>query len=90
MLPDAVLQVRDRSGNRSAAAIGAVLARDARIEIHEGLVTLRALMLRCDAAVTAGGIRLIELAVTATVTVAVWLVANQESNLRASRLTGRY
>lgn len=64
---------------------GAVLRRAVAevpgVHFHEGRVSLRALMLEADLAVTAGGVTLLELAATATPTVGVCVAHNQMANL---------
>lgn len=81
-VPGAVLDVVVGPVGDSADAVEAALGGVSGVVIHRAPADLRPLMLGADLAVSGGGVTLLELAATATPTVAVAVAANQDGNLR--------
>jgi UDP-2,4-diacetamido-2,4,6-trideoxy-beta-L-altropyranose hydrolase len=81
-VPVAALDIVAGPMGDSADAVEAALADAAGVVIHRAPSDLRPLMLGADLAVSGGGVTLLELAATATPTVAVAVAANQDGNLR--------
>lgn len=81
-VPGAMLDVVAGPVGDSSDAIEAALGGRSGVVLHRAPADLRPLMLGADLAVSGGGVTLLELAATATPTVAVAVAANQEGNLR--------
>lgn len=80
-LPEATLDVIVGPAGDIPAAVTAALAGLGGVILHAVPESIRALMLDADLAVTAGGVTLLELAATATPSVGVSVVSNQQANL---------
>ena len=81
-VPGVMLEVVVGPVGDSADAVESALGGAAGVVVHRAPVDLRPLMLASDLAVSGGGVTLLELAATATPTVAVAVAANQDANLR--------
>jgi UDP-2,4-diacetamido-2,4,6-trideoxy-beta-L-altropyranose hydrolase len=81
-VPGVMLDVVVGPVGDSADAVESALGGAAGVVVHRAPVDLRPLMLGSDLAVSGGGVTLLELAATATPTVAVAVAGNQEANLR--------
>jgi spore coat polysaccharide biosynthesis predicted glycosyltransferase SpsG len=80
-VPGALVDVVVGPVGDSAAAVESALGDAAGVVVQRAPADLRPLMLAADLAVSAGGVTLLELAATATPTVAVAAAANQQANL---------